>query len=105
MFLDDKLLKHTLEKEINVPEDVSTLLNELYKICEDHYKPQLHPKMKYVDGTLLMDRTFSSWDLFISRLKKQGKGYEIMADMFAEYSYKKLFLSNGELKRIYELGK
>jgi len=96
MFLDDKLLKHTLE---NDSKDIFVLLNELYKICEDHYKPQIYPKMKYEDVKLILDRTFNSWNSFVFQLKKQG--YNYMVDMFNKYSFKEAFLSNEKLKEIY----
>ena len=99
MFLDEKLYTHTKSKEIKSPQDFSDLVNELYRICEDHYKPELTNDRKVIKATI--DRTFRSWDIFIQKLQKEDW---FLIDFLGknEYSYKKVFFDNQELNRVYK---
>lgn len=98
MFLDEHLYTHTKSKKLNSASDFSDLVNELYRICEDHYKPALVDDPKVIKATL--DRTFRSWDIFIDRLKKENW---FLIDVLGrkETSYKATFMSNEKLKGIY----
>lgn len=99
MFLDEHLYTHTKSKEINSADDFSDLVNELYRICEDHYKPLLNNENAVIKATL--NRTFKSWDIFIEKLKKEEW---FLVDILSQshISYKSAFLSNPKLKQIYE---
>ena len=98
-FLDDLLFNHTMNFVINEPNDFQKLINELYSIVEKKFKPQLYAGQPNKDVKAIMDRTFKSWDLFVSRLEK--KEY-MFADLVKKYSYKQQFFSNEKLKDIYE---
>ena len=102
MFLDDKLYNHTINREIKCPEDFQALVNELYKMTEDHWKPKFNPGMSYKSGKIEIDRVFNSWNLFIDRLKK--KNY-VFVDLLEKHSYPKAFMSNEILTEIYMKGK
>lgn len=39
-FLDDLLFSHTITANIQSPDDFARLINGLYKIVEDKFKPQ-----------------------------------------------------------------
>lgn len=101
-FLDDKLYNHVKSTAINSVTDFQKLVNELYKLTEDHFKPQLRVDMTYVEGRKLMDRVFSSWDLCIKRLEKENWW---MTDVLIHAHYKKVFLNDDALKKIYNKGK
>jgi len=102
MFLDDKLYNYTVNRKLNGATDFRLMINELYKISEDHYKSNLHTGMSYKQGKIMMDRTFNSWDLFIGRLDKEDY---FLIDFIKEASFKKVFMENKKLKEIYEKGK
>lgn len=104
MFLDDALYLKVNQSKIDKPEDFQTLVNELYKMCEDYYKPKLflllgHP---YKEVTQVMDKTFKFWDMFIEKLDKENWAF---VDILKECSYKQAFMSNENLKEVYEKGK
>jgi hypothetical protein len=102
MFLDDTLYQHTIERQINDPSDLKDLINELFRICEANFKPLLTPDMTYREGSVILDRVFLSWDLFVKRLKKEKW---FLADMIEKYSYKSNYLGNEKLNEIYLKGK
>jgi hypothetical protein len=98
-FLDDILYDHTINAEFNNVADFTNHINELYKICEDYWKPQVNISMPTKDVKAIIDRTFNSWDLFVKRLVKE-KYY--LADYISKYSYKYAYMDNSELKKIYD---
>ena len=102
MFLDDKLYQHTTSKEITVSLHFESLMNELYKITEDHFKPKLNAGMSYVQGRVMMDTVFNGWKLFINRLDKDKHPF---AKLIKEASYEVQFMNNPELAKIYNKGK
>jgi len=104
MFLDDKLYQHIINKnEIQNVVDLQTTINELYKICEDHFKPLITKNISsYREIKIIMDRVFNSWDLFIQRLDKEDY---FLTDIISEASYKTAYMKNSECKRIYDSGK
>jgi len=99
MFLDDQLYDHTINKKVTSPDDFKDLINELYKLCEDRWKPQLAQSMKTKDAKILLDRIFISWDLFVKRLYKENW---YLVDFIDKYSYKNTYFSNPKLKEIYD---
>jgi hypothetical protein len=112
MFLDEKLYKcvqlrndDIIKAADNIPEltkILQNLVNELYKICEDHFKPQFTTEMSYPECRLILDRTFNSWDFFIEKLKKENSP---LTHLLENANYKKIFMENPELKNTYDRGK
>lgn len=102
MFLDDKLYQHAIKRKIDSLDDYKEMINELYKICEDHFKPQLDINMGYRKAKIILDRTFNSWDLFINRLEKEDY---FLVDIIKDCSYKSAFMENPKLVKIYMKGK
>ena len=101
MFLDDQLYEWVKLREIEKPKDFEELVNELYDIVEAYYKPKLRPEMTYKEGTIMMDKAFKLWDMFITKLEKENY---FLIDVLKKCSYKKQFMSNHKLKEIYEKG-
>ena len=101
MFLDDKLYQHTINRQIRDSSDYLAMVNELYKICEDHFKPQLKEGMTYREGRIIMDRVFNSWDLFINRLDKEDYS---LVDFMKEASYKSAYMKSPQLVELYNKG-
>jgi len=91
MFLDDKLYNHTIGRKIDKPEDFEALMNELYKITEDYWKPKMHEHMGYEDARRELKRVFNAWDLFLKRLEKLNY---VFVDLIAENSYKVAFMND-----------
>jgi len=104
MFLDDKLYQCAKQKQFNDANDITSLVNELYKICEEHFKPQLTANMTYPQGTVIMDRIFSSWDLFVNRLRKEENQWFPLLEL-PDVNYRNQFMKNEKLKEIYLKGK
>lgn len=100
MFLDDHLYAHTKSKEIQNAEDYKDLVNELYRICEDHWKTGLAIERDKTVIKAALDRTFKSWDIFINRLRNENWFLISILDRY-DVSYKGAFLSNPEFERIY----
>lgn len=98
-FLDDILYDYTINRQISQPNDLKDLLNELYRICENKWKPFASVGMSRSELKIILDRTFNSWDLFVSRLKKKKW---FLVDQISEYSYKKIFMANDGLKQSYD---
>ena len=107
MFLDEKLYNRVKEQKINSAEDAKQMLNDLYRICEDHYKPLLPipgtPEGTFKNVRILLNKTFTSWDLCVKRLEKEN--YPFVYLLKDNTSYKELYLSNSALKAIYDKGK
>lgn len=102
MFLDDQLYIWTKSKTIDTPKDFQSLVNELYRICEDWFKPKLNTNMTYKEGKILMDKVFWFWDSFIKKLEKDNWAF---IDILKDNSYEKNYMSNPNLKEIYDKGK
>ena len=106
MFLDEKLYQHTIHYDLQKELHIETLVNDLYKICEDHWQPKLTPTSlhasSYKEVTIELDKVFNAWDLFTRRLAKSNYVY---APTLSLFSYKTIFMKNEKAKRIYELGK
>jgi hypothetical protein len=107
MFLDEKLYNRVKEQKFNSAEDAKQLVNDLYKICEDHYKPLIPipgtPEASFKNVRSILDRTFTSWDLCVKKLEKEK--YFFVDLLKGNKSYKEAFLAVPELKAIYDKGK
>lgn len=100
-FLDHKLFDHVTNREIDNAKDFNAMINELYRICEDHWKPQADIKMGPVLFKILINKAFKSWDMCVAKLKTV-KGYRATAELMENYSYKKIFMGNKELKEAFD---
>lgn len=99
-FLDDQLYNHVMNRELNKSDDFNDLLNELYRICENYWKPNVDLKSSTnKEVKVLIDRAFNAWDLFAKKLVKEKW---FLADMIVNYSYKNIFMENPELKKQYD---
>lgn len=103
MFLDDQLYQKVKSTEINTPEDFESLVNVLYKICEEYYQSKLPPLVgcSYKDVTQLMNKTFRFWDMFIEKLEKEDW---FLIDILKVCSYKNAYMNHPKLKELYEKG-
>lgn len=97
-FLDDQLFEYTTQKVIKKTDDFVDLMNELFKICESDWKPKYHEGMSKSEVKVLVDRTFNMWNLFEKKLIKENY---FLTKQICEYSYKKTFMENPELSKIY----
>lgn len=102
-FLDDKLYQWLKLREINNTDDFKSLINELIYICECSWKPfamtRLGTPQSAREVKVALDRTFSSWDLFIKKLQKEKW---FLVDTLDKYSYKVLFMENLDFKKVYD---
>jgi len=98
-FLDDILYNYTVNKSIVGTNDFKDLINELFKLCEERWKPQVDSNTTKKELKILLDRTFISWDCFVRKLEKE-KWY--LYEFIKEYSYKNIFMSNEKMKSIYD---
>jgi hypothetical protein len=103
MFLDDELLKACKEFGIAADKDSLQELNEkLCTICENYYKPQITVGMSKKEVKVILDRTFNAWDSFVRMLIKEGDFNAILGELFHSYSFKRQFLSNEALRKLYD---
>jgi hypothetical protein len=105
MFLDEKLYQHVKARELEMttPVKVNELMQELIKICEDHWKPQVKAGISKSRMIVHWDRTFKSWDLFIERLKRDDSQISHQwALLFGEHSYKKAFFDDERFAKFYK---
>jgi|ERR1700741_292289 len=98
-FLDDILYKQAINRDIQSDTDVKDLINELFKICEDYWKSKVtlgvttKPELK-----ILLDRSFTCWDSFVRRLKKEKWSFSYILE---KYSYKEIFMQDDKFRDIY----
>ena len=94
-FLDDILLNHANNKDIESKEDLVDLINELYKLCEDQWKPKIIlGETTKKELKVHLDRTFNSWDSFIRRLPKEVPRLLPILKLLEDGSYRNAFLKN-----------
>ena len=102
MFLDDKLYNHVKQFKIDKPKDFNILVNDLYRICEDHWKPKIDLHGTYKEVRQILDQTFNAWNLFIKKLEKEK--WFLIDILKNDADYKQSFLSNERYRQIYEKG-
>lgn len=102
MFLDDELLEICRNAKIEKPEQVSELFETLCRKCENHYKSKIKENMTNKEVKTILDRTFNIWDSFTRQAIKEGGNVAIIGEILSKYTFKKEFLKNEELKRVYE---
>lgn len=103
MFLDDELLKICEAIEISANQDIQELNKILYRKCEDYYKSKINPmQMSPKDVKVILDRTFNLFDSFVRMALKSEKSHvKILGKLFKEFTFKKQFLSNEKMNKIY----
>ena len=60
MFLDDKLHNHVMGKDPKDALDFKVMINELFKICEDHFKPKMLATHTCEEAVIELDRVFNA---------------------------------------------
>lgn len=90
-FLDDKLYTRVMGKPLTTAQDFKDLLPDLYVICENHWQPRASVNSSEAEVKVLLKRTFTSWDVFMKRLKKEKY---FMVAFLDKYSYKEILLSD-----------
>ena len=101
MFLDDELLLMVKTANCSTEENIQQLNVDLCTKCETYYKTKIVPNMTKKEVKTILDKTFNMWDSFIRMGKKEDEKIKMIVDMFEKYSFKKQFLSNSEMARIY----
>jgi hypothetical protein len=99
MFLDEELYLIVKNKKILTPTDFADLLQEMQEACLKRYTDNIAPGMRKLEVKSNIDRVFKSWDLVADKLKKEGY---LFADELSKYNYKVQFMSNSNLKKIYD---
>jgi len=114
-FLDDKLYNHFVNydficnTEDELAKKMMDCLNELYKICDSHWKPlldEIHEnkgnfkQMPTKTIKYTIDKVFKLWDLFVEKISKD-KEKCCFVNFLNKYSYKTMFFENEEVNRIY----
>lgn len=103
MFLDDELLFMCEHAKIPDANSVNFLVRILYVKCEDYYKKRINEKMSPKEVKVILDRTFNLFDSFVRMaLKSENTQLKILGKMFEKYTFKKQFLSNKEMKNVYD---
>jgi len=102
MFLDDELLEICKNWDCSTPEQIQALNDEICKTCEAYYKSKLTDKTLNKQLKIVLDRTFNLFDSFVRQAEKSEDANMIMlAGMFKKYTFKRQFLSNNEMNKIY----
>lgn len=105
MFLDDELCS-TFEKGIKLNKWIPEILDDLYIVVDQHWKPKIHASMNKSEVATILDKAFNSWDLFIKRIEKHSVGKNTKVSNAIQWikkhgTYKEVFLSNSDMARIY----
>ena len=98
MFLDEQLYQKVKETKIESSQDFEQLMNDLFLICENKWKPEFDQKNGGKGLKVLLDRTFKSWDIFAQRLEKENW---FLIQPLNNHSYKLTFMLNEKLRKEY----
>jgi len=75
----------------------------LIRICEDHWRPFIAPDIPKKTMKNHWDRAFNSWDVFVQRLRDDSDATsKVWADLFGEYTYKKVFFDDPTFANMYK---
>lgn len=102
MFLDDKMLNICENAIINNSDDVRILATNIYKECEVYFKSKVYKDMPNKELKSILDKTFNLFDSFVRNAEKSdNKQLQILGDLFKDHTFKKQFLSNKDMYRVY----
>jgi len=101
MFLDEELLIMCKNADCSTIENIQKLNLDLCTKCESYYKSRMNPNMSMRELKALLDKTFNLWDSFTRMAIKEGGMMKLMGTLFQSQSFKKQWLSNPEIARIY----
>lgn len=102
MFLDDELFQ-ICKKSKKYNQDLQELYISLLDKCDNHIKSQVKDDMPKATVKAIIDRTFRHWDSFVQKLKNGGDSYlQFLSTIFAEHTFKKVYLSDENIKKVYD---
>jgi hypothetical protein len=101
MFLDEKLYVEYTTKIILIEsgKDYENIMNMLFRICEDDWKPKCNQFMTDREIKVQVDRAFRSFDIFVERIVKEEYPF---ADLVTIDTYRKVFMENEKLREWYK---
>jgi hypothetical protein len=99
MFLDEKLYNHVKNSSHVDGEEFRVMLNQLYDMCQEHYKANIKEGMDKKTAKAAIDRTFNAWNLMLTSLKKDNYPF---LQLLEEYSFKTTFMQNEDVKAFYK---
>jgi hypothetical protein len=103
MFLDEKLLEMCKGADLTTPESIQQLNVDLSDECQNYYKGKIQPGTPKKEAKVILDKTFNLWDSFVrSALKSNNFELITLGKLFQEHSFKKQFMMNEDLKKLYE---
>ena len=102
MFLDDKLIKICVEADINTPNDVQQVFDELINTCQDHFKSRLKPDMTNKEVKSLIDNTFNSWSSFVRIANTYNSIQVVIFGILGEkHTFRDIFLKDEKMSSLY----
>lgn len=108
MFLDDELFaiceNHKLCKNgyDSTGNDVQLLYGQIMSKTESYLKSKVTPVMTDKQLKTEFERTFNLFDSFVTQLNKSdNKTLNILGKVFLEYTFKKVYLDNPDILRVY----
>lgn len=103
MFLDDEVLLMCKKAEINTPEQVQKLYADVCEKFDNYRRNNMNALMSSREIKIVINKTFNLWDSTVRMcLKDSDSKLNIIGGMLEKYSYKKTFLKDSEMKRIYD---
>ncbi len=103
MFLDEELFEMCKTADVRHEDYVVTLTQALYRKCEEYYKSKLNPLDTKQVFKATLDKVFNLWDSFVKMLAKSGNVHlVILSELYTEWSFKKQFMDNEEVRKVYE---
>jgi hypothetical protein len=81
---------------------VNQLNRDICKECEANYKSELIRKFCLQNPQTIIDETFNQFDLFVIKaIESDDYRLNAMGRLFQKHTYRKQFMSNPELERLY----
>ena len=102
MFLDDELLQMCEQSEADTPEKLQQLNRDIFVKCHDYFINTSHSSMTAKEIKAVINTTFNIFDSFVRMAKKSdSKKVRILGKMFEKHTFKKQFLRNNKVAKIY----
>lgn len=103
MFLDEKLYQHFISTPIVSVDDYGKMVADLYHICQSHITSSISiEETTYQEGTILIDKAFNGWNLFVDRIRKENLPF---AQLLKKDQFKDDWMKEEQLREIYLRGK